>query len=234
LNKKREAVNHIILSAIGMIIILVMAFLPSHDPPVIADSGLFIVGTAFIIVCSSGFILALKPNLMRQFKWRSGDSIDGVKDRNVKVNFRGHHPDCNRFEVHTIKINSKVHCAGCTGLAIGSVISIILMSVCLVFQVDMAERTLKLFITGGLIIIIFNYTETIVTTRIALLHVISNAALITGLFAVVFGTFKLSGSAIYGIFGIILSLLFLYTRIRLSSWRHSKICDLCSEDCRVY
>ena len=234
MKKKRDVINFTLLSVIGIILILVMAFVSPSNSSEIEFLDLFFVGGAFIIICSCGFILALKPNLLRKFKWQLRDEPTSRKGRNEGINFSGHHPDCDCFQLHTLRVRDGTYCAGCTGLAIGSVISIILMGLFLIFQISLPERSLQLFVTGGLVVIILNYIETIYKKRIALLHVISNIAFVSGFLAIVLGTYMLSGRVIYGFFAIVLSSLFLFTRMRLSSWHHSRICDICNRGCKAY
>ena len=147
---------------------------------------------------------------------------------------QGHHPDCERFESHTIKIKDKVLCAGCTGLALGSIVSIFLMGVYILLPNEIPPTILHISIMPGMFLIALNYIETVIPTRKTLLHLISNIFLVIGFFFVVIGIFQSAGSVIYGIFGILMSFLWLDTRIRLSSWRHARICEDCGETCKVY
>jgi hypothetical protein len=147
---------------------------------------------------------------------------------------QGHHPDCDKFKSHVIKTKNKVICAGCSGLALGSIISIFLTSAYIVLPNKILPTILHIFIILGLVIIILNYIEIVIPIRNAHFHMIFNVFFVISFFLIIIGIFELTGSMIYGIFGVIISFLWLDTRILLSKWRHSEICKNCSETCKVY
>jgi hypothetical protein len=192
------------------------------------------VGGAFISSCILGISFAIKPNWIRK-SIKRGRHDENEQQAQMRTRKRqGHHPDCDKFKSHVIKTKNKVICAGCSGLALGSIISIFLTSAYIVLPNKILPTILHIFIILGLVIIILNYIEIVIPIRNAHFHMIFNVFFVISFFLIIIGIFELTGSMIYGIFGVIISFLWLDTRILLSKWRHSEICKNCSETCKVY
>lgn len=228
-------IYYLTLSTIGAALILIVARFSSSDTNnTIHLLDRMVVGVVFISSCVLGISLALRPNWIKRFTER--ESHDTKKQQpQTKLRGRlGHHPDCERFESHTIRIQDEVLCAGCTGLALGSIVSIFLMGVYILLPDEIPPTILHISIMPGMILIALNYIETVIPTRNTILHLFSNIFLVIGFFFVVVGIFQSTGSMIYGIFGVLIAFLWLDTRIQLSGWRHTRICKDCGETCKVY
>jgi hypothetical protein len=231
LNQKKIAVYYLILSVIGAaLMIVVSGFAPSNEHSFHLFDKL-VVGGAFILSCIGGICVAIKPHWIKSPKQGSHDE----KQHHIKVRgYQGHHPDCEQFTHHTIKIKNHILCPGCNGLALGSIISVFLMGIYIVFPNEVSPIILHSFIILGMILIALNYIEIVIPTRMAYLHLIFNVFLVISFFFIVISIFHLTGSTLYGMFAVLLSFLWLDTRIQLSNWRHSKVCLHCSEACKVY
>ncbi len=234
MNQKKSAIYYVILSTIGAMLLIVIPLFSASNINAIHIFDKLIVGGAFISSCILGISFAIKPNWIGRFIKR-GRHDENEQQSHMKTRKRqGHHPDCEKFKSHVIKTKNKVICASCSGLAVGSLISIFLMATYIFIPSEIPLTILYIFIILGLIIIILNYIEIVIPTRNARIHVIFNALLVISFFLIIIGIFELTGSIIYGIFGVIISFLWLDTRILLSKWRHSEICKSCSETCKVY
>lgn len=233
MNQKRNAFTYLILSIIGAILIIILIWFSSSNNNTINFYDKLLVGLVFIFCCLIGLSLAFKPNWLRNV---IRPDIQGPKHiNNTKNRARyGHHPVCEQFINHTIKFKNKILCAGCTGLAIGSIISIVLMAIYFVFFNEIPRTILLIFIIFGMILIAINFIEVIITIKNTGIHIVSNMSLVLGFFLVVVGMFQLTGVIIYGMFGIIISFLWLDTRIQLSKWRHNRQCSNCIEQCKAY
>ena len=147
---------------------------------------------------------------------------------------KGHHPDCDQFQNHTIRIDNKTLCAGCLGLSIGAILSIFLMILYIVIRGELSFTTFYFFMFLGLIIISLVYIEIMLPIRYTIIHVISNVFLVISFLLIVVCIFEITGNKIYGAVSILLSFLWLDTRIQLSNWRHTLICKNCDENCKMY
>ena len=117
--------QYIILSLIAALLLLLIASLNFSKNIIETNDRIFVSGL-FIISCLIGISLAFYPGWIRK---SIKERILGTKRKNIQKPARkreGHHPNCERFKNHTIKIKKNVYCAGCLGLVVGCVISIIL------------------------------------------------------------------------------------------------------------
>ena len=228
---KKKLFYYLILSIAAGFLILLLAFFSSPNTNVTTFyDRLLIVGIA-TIGCLSGVSLAFRPGWYRKPLHRT--HINNTNTKKIR-NRIGHHPDCNRFRSHTITINNKKICSGCLGLALGAVIAIILMIGYLFADIPKSIGIFYIFIISGLVIICFVYIEIILTKRSTIIHIVSNIFLMLSFLLLTIGIFEITGNRMYGIITVILSFLWLDTRIQLSKWNHSLICDNCKETCKMY
>ncbi len=234
LKQQRTLLFYLMLSIIGAVLIILISLLRS---PEIKNLHLFdrmFVGMVFIFACIFGFSLALNPNWIHRFVKRESNGHGNQKGHVLKIKRQGHHPDCEPFEGHTITINNKVRCAGCTGLALGSIASIVMMVFFIVSPNEIPPALLYFLIFLGMFLITFNYLVISMLKDNARLHLISNTLLVIGFLFIVIGVFEKTGSIAYSLLTVLLSFLWLDTRIQLSDWRHSLTCKCCGKDCQVY
>ena len=99
---------------------------------------------------------------------------------------------------------------------------------------EMNDNVTELFLTTGFIIIGLIFLKIMTMPKSASTHIISNVGLPLGFFFVVIGAFQLTGDVISGLIAVIISFLWLDTRIQISNWRHSIICKICKKECKVY
>ncbi len=100
------------------------------DQNIVHMSDKLVVGGAFIISCIFGIYAAVKPDRIYP---KEGDG------QQSQIKIIGHHPDCEEFNNHVIKIKNTILCPGCYGLALGAVISILLMSGYIVFPIEIQQ-----------------------------------------------------------------------------------------------
>jgi hypothetical protein len=217
-----------------MFSLIVVAILSDSNTESIGFNDKLIVGGTFISSAVFGISCALKPNWLKRTINRKRGIMDQKQNLKYKIEYRGHHPACEHFRNHTIRFKDKTKCAGCTGLAFGSIISIVLMSFYVLSQTKIPSIVSYLFILLGFILIATNYIEMSILMRNGSVHLIFNFLFVVGLFFVVIGVFEGSSSIIYGILGVIISILFLDSRIQLSNWHHVEVCNNCRLQCGAY
>jgi hypothetical protein len=211
--------------------IVTLALYETPEADTVDSQEKLLVGGAFIGSCVLGISLAIWPGWFR----RSGGGGHGTRgDKTGGRGRLGHHPDCDLFQAHVIWTKGKSLCAGCTGLALGSVASILLTIVYLVLPLDIQPTILHGLMVLGIVLVVVTYIEIVAPARNVLVHVTTNILLVVGFFSLVIGSFQLTGSLAYGLLGVVISFLLLDTRIQLSSWRHNRICANCRESCKVY
>lgn len=230
--KKNYVFYYLILSiAAALLTILITLFIPFNINTVGWYDKLFL-SVIIIIGCLYGCTLAFHPSWLKKYKKTKEPTK--INQKTTKRKREGHHPDCKKFENHTILINEKKICTGCLGLSLGCITAIILVIIYLNFDIIWSSVILHFFIFVGLVMIFLSYIETILPRKNKVFHIISNITLVLGFLLVTIGIFQITGNKIYGLIGIILSVLWLDTRIQLSNWRHSLICSTCIEKCKMY
>jgi len=234
LKKKNDIFSYIFLSFVAAILIIVLVYFDASKTNVINFYDKLFVAGFVIIGCIFGISLAFFPRWYKK-SLKSSKKSQYKKHKIVASRDRkGHHPDCNEFKNHVIRINKKVFCSGCIGLAIGAFSSIILVIIYLAVNSKITLIISFFLIYIGLILITFNLIEIIIPYRHKIIHIFSNIFIMIGFLMIVIGVFEITGSKTYAVISIIFTFLWLNTRIQLSNFRHSMICDKCKEKCKMY
>ena len=234
MKQKNHILYYIILSALSAFLILVITFFSSSNVNTIEIHDKLLVGAVFITSCIFGITLVKYPGwLRRKTGHRYHDSVK-KQTQKITVKYKGHHPDCGRFCSHTVITKNKTYCAGCLGLAIGSTISIILVIIYISITLRQNLNLFYFLMFLGFIIIVFTYVEIMLPIRYAIIHVASNIFFVIGFLLITIGIIETTGNKIYGMISILLSFLWLDSRIQLSNWQHTKICQSCNKNCKIY
>ena len=224
---------YLVLSVIAVVLLIILIVTTPSQTVTIGLPEKFFVAVVFITSCIFGISLALFPGWLRK-SFRLNDQHVHAQSKKTERHYKGHHPDCDAFQSHTITIKNRVLCAGCLGLIIGSLISIVAI-VIIIFFIDSFQISLLygFFILGFLILAVV-YSEIVVSVRYAIVHVISNSMLVVSFLFFTLGVFHITGNTVYGVMVILFSFLWLDTRIQLSNYSHKRICQLCTENCKMY
>jgi hypothetical protein len=222
----------LILSIIASFLLLVLVFFsPSNETAIDILDRLFL-GCLFVLICIFGITIAFHPRwYKRAFRIKEVEKSE-KQIQKIKRNRRGHHPDCKEFRDHIIITKKKTLCAGCLGLSLGSIISIVLMISYIVL--GSFSFNFMFFVLFGLILVFLVYLEMIFRIKNSILHMMSNVIFIIGFLIITIGVFEITGSIIFSIFTIIILLLYLVTRIQISVYIHGSICNKCKEKCKMY
>jgi hypothetical protein len=211
--------------------IVILALYGATEGDSVESHERLLVAGAFMGSCVLGISLAIWPGWFR----RSGGGHPGAHGKIAGGRGRlGHHPDCKSFQSHVLRTKARALCAGCTGLALGSLVSILLTSVYVILPLGVQPAILHALIALGILLVIVSYVEIAAPARNVLVHVTANTLLVVGFSSLVIGTFQLTGSLAYGLLAVVISFLLLDTRIQLSNWRHSRVCTDCRESCKSY
>ena len=234
MKQRNLAIQYIIFSIIAAILLLFAAFLNISNQNRLELNEILFVSIFFIISCIIGISLTKYPGwIRRNFKFKTNGSINHNSKKLLRKRI-GHHPDCEQFKSHTIKIRNKIYCAGCFGLAISSLISICLIIIYISFSIDISSEIFHYLLIFGFIMIGFIFLEITLNKRNTYIHIISNSLLIISFLIIFISITEITGDIIYGMISIVLSFLWLDTRIQLSNWNHSKICKSCNKTCKMY
>ena len=193
---------------------------------------IFVTGI-FFISCIFGISIAIHPNWWKKNK-QNTNHLSNLKRPKTSKPFQGHHPDCYMFKNHILIIKNKTQCAGCLGLILGALTSIILIIFYLIFPLKLSINYFYMFFILGIIILILVYIEILFLRRNKSVHIILNTLLILSFLSITISVLEITKNMIYSILTILLCFLWLDTRIHLSNQKHKDICKNCDKECKSF
>lgn len=224
---------YLLLSITAIILILIMVIAkPNTTNTNNYVDKLFVAGI-FFINCIFGISIAIYPSWWKKNKQKTNHTTN-LKRPQTRRSFQGHHPDCNMFKNHIIFIKNKPRCAGCLGLIIGALTSILLIILYLTIPLKLSINIYYILLIIGIIILIFIYIEILLLKRNKVVHILLNSLLILSFLTITISVLEITKNSIYTILTILLSYLWLDTRIYLSNQKHQSICQSCIQECKSY
>ena len=188
-----DMIYFVFLSIVAFILLIIISFYGYlEDVNVDFYDRILILGL-FYSICIFGITLAFYPRWYKKFLSFKDNEINNVKVNKIKKKLIGHHPDCDKFRNHIIRIKNKYYCAGCLGLAIGSVSSIIFGFIYLIFH-DFFLFSYYIYILIGILFIVITYIEILFPMRNSYFHVALNTFFIIGFLLITLGILELSGN----------------------------------------
>ena len=227
---KKNVYYYFILSIVAVFFIIILSLFEPVETKYFGIYDKYFVAVFIILVYILGLSLAIYPRWYKKSK-----RVINKKKQVEKIirNRKGHHPDCEQFKNHILKFKNKTFCAGCFGLAIGSIVSISLILIYLLTSVNFtAFYPLVLII--GFIFVFQIYLEIIISKRNSIVHMFSNVLHVTGFLIIAISILEITNSVPYTIIAILFSFLFFNTRVQLSLYNHNLVCKKCKYDCKMY
>ena len=199
-----------------------------------------VVGTVFSVICVLGILAGIFPSKCSSaFHFRKAKRGEFTKEPvelpKEVLAFSGHHPDCGNFGAHVFQIRNKVFCAGCIGLILGAVLSLLGAALYFFLNLSLWSNYLLVFWIGfvgvscGLLQYhLFNWGKSSI-------HLFVNTFFVLGVFLLLIGVDAITQNALFDFYLVALSVFWLYTRIMLSQLDHRKVCTNCGvKKCEFY
>jgi hypothetical protein len=187
------------------------------------------IGSIFATICLLGIAAVFYPRScsdVLSLKKTETELFSKVETRNNKVPiaFMGHHPDCGRFSTHTIHAFGRVLCASCTGLCLGALFA--LTGTVLYFFVGWNDGLIGLLaVLVGQIGVLFGFIQFKFKGYV---RVFLNTFFAFAAFLTLAGIDGLAENMLIDLYVIALILFWLLTRIQISQWNHSRMCQACN------
>lgn len=242
MNNKRKnedvlTIGYMCVSLVGLCLLAVLTFY-SNTRNVSLKSQKQLILIVFIAICLLGTVAGFSPSSCSKifhFKARS-NAIPNKENSNEEdlMDFMGHHPSCKYFSSHVLRINERFYCAGCTGLAIGAIFSIVGSFLFLLIDFPTGNMSTFTFWVGFLMSItgLFQYNLRVNNN---LLHLMLNVVYVKGTFLLLVSVNHLNGNFFLDLYLLTLIIYLIITRISMSGVEHKKICGKCSlTTCRFY
>ncbi len=215
--KKRIQIQYISISIIGLILLSQMLFRETTSIAVPYQSSLFL--GFFVIICFIGFIASVSPNILR-LKSHSAQSNPDI---------RGHHPDCENFQPHILVFKNVVYCAGCSGLAIGAILSLIIIMLYIIFGLMSLSQEF-VFWFGGLFLTL-GMLQHFIDLESSVVHFFLNIILVCGVAMIIITVDFMRTSIFINLYTLAITLFWISSRIRISQEEHIDTCNQCSLTC---
>ncbi|MCW3981586.1 MAG: hypothetical protein NWE81_00490 [Candidatus Bathyarchaeota archaeon] len=228
----------IALSLAGLILVASLTLLlPAADPSDPWRRQL--VGASFSLICILGILAGAFPSrCSTMFHFKKGRQKSTSQDVDAafgeSVGFRGHHPDCDHFSAHVIQVGDWVFCAGCVGLMLGAGLSLLgVVTFFFLGQPMQANHSLPFW--AGFVGVAFGLLQYhVFNWGRASVHLIVNTYFVFGVFLLLVGIDGGTQNLTIESYLLVLSVLWIFTRILLSQIDHRKTCKACSvQDCRI-
>ncbi len=187
-----------------------------------------LIGSLFSAICIAGIIAAFRPNkCSERFGPEETQSLE--LDRLPDQQKEGHHPDCGKFSDHMIASSKRVVCAACSGLALGAFLAF-LGALFYFSGGNVSAETGKPMLIAGSILVPLGLAR---LKSKGFVRLSLNVAFVCGAFLVLAGVDILARNLFFDLFVIGLIGLWIWTRIILSEWDHTRTCSSCTQDCSL-
>ena len=230
-----------ILAAGAIIITLIvtgMAFVGAIGPPTGfgVDSDVVRVAFAFILVtsCLIGLVIASRPwdREVRGSQMSGEDGYDPPGDGEPIGPFIvAHHPDCGRFEEHTIMIGGRSRCAGCVGLFLGSLMGLPVAGLLAFDALPEGQGVRMVVVTFGAVFVVLGVGEERFKPWSVLTHTAVTGLLVLG--TIILASMMMDSGLILGLSSIAYAFSILAIRMEISKLRHREICLRCIDGCSL-
>jgi hypothetical protein len=187
-----------------------------------------VVGSVFGAVCVLGIIGGLYPRscssvLDFQKLDRTAQSSSGL---NVST-FKGHHPTCGCFSSHLLHFGERRFCATCSGLVVGAVVVLFGVGFFFFGNIGIMEAD-SLLVVAGAVGVAFGLLHPSVFRLRGVVRFFASTVFVVGAFLVLVSVEDAVKNTSIDLFLVLLSVLWILTKVSFSRWEHQQICSHCS------
>ena len=150
---------------------------------------------------------------------------------NNSSDYKGHHPNCVKYDAHRIKFGENYLCAGCTGLTIGGILAI--LGSIVYFYSGVVFIYAEISFNLGLVLVILGLIQHKIDFDNPILHVMLNIGFVIGSFLLLASLDYLFTNNLYGLYLLGMIIFWINTRIKLSQYDHYLTCKSCDDSCNL-
>ncbi len=216
----------VVVCIFGLLTVLALLFQPgSHK--IYPQFSRALIGSLYASLCLVGVIAIFFPkNCERAFIFdpthpseNEGESAESRK----KIQFSGHHPDCQHFSPNRLIIKKTTLCASCSGLLVGA--SAALVGTIFYFFLGFMPVAGFMFLLVGYACLFFGLFQFRFGGYVKF---VANALFVFGSFLTLTAIDNLSANLSIDLYAFGLIIFLLLTRIYISQWNNKRICAKCS------
>ena len=237
MQRKANSTTALIALVISLAGLCLLPILLINSPPaILIPWQTQLIGSIFTLICVVGIVAGVSP---RHCSLSFRASREGVEEKTQdpktepasNIQKRGHHPTCDSYSGHVLKLQSRVLCAGCTGLVTGAVIAI--CGTVLFFFVNLRFFDPYLMFWIGFIFVALGLNQHVAYRMFAVnlgnARFIVNILFVLGPFLLLASLVQISNNLIIAGYLLLLTLYWIFTRILMSQRSHRLICRCCTE-----
>jgi membrane-bound ClpP family serine protease len=150
------------------------------------------------------------------------------------MRFVGHHPTCENFSAHILQFGSKIYCAGCTGLVLGAIISLLGILLYSFHDYNFGGNAALIFWVGFISVVCGLLQYHIPNGNSGLVHFFLNVTFVLGAFLLLVGVNNITSNFILEVYLLALTTYWIIARIIFSQIEHRKICATCLQSCSYF
>jgi hypothetical protein len=186
----------------------------------------FLVGSLYSLVCLFGIVAIFYPQKCQNtFTFRQNATLESKSQtgEGSDLIFKGHHPNCKKFEGNRIKIYRFVFCSACLGLLIGAIFAMIGTMFYFFFGTPfpLANPGILFVGSGGMLLGIVQFVFR------SYVKLFVNSLFVVGSLLMLISADLIGGSLLIDLYVVGMIVFLLLTRIMLSEWNNRKICLEC-------
>lgn len=234
-NKKHDNLTIIFLVVTSVFGLFMSIFFVAY-PLIPKDDFAFrnlTVGSSFCAICILGIFAALFPgscSTIQDFERRNRDDQSSpiVHEKNL----RAHHPSCENFSTHVLRVGKREFCATCAGLLVGASAAII-GTIIYFFGGFRVGEPYTLASVGGFAVILGLLQSALPKLSSGPARFFASAVFVVGCLLMLVSLDEAVKNIAIDLFFIAVSLLLIMTKVAFSQRDHRQTCSQCTaESCR--
>lgn len=170
----------------------------------------------FALICAFGIVAGVSPSTL---SFSKAERVDGY-------GVAGHHPDCGLFAGHTVPLFGSQRCAGCTGLVIG-----VLLSLAGIFFLSPFHLIGETTVWVGVLLVGLGLAQHFIDLGNGWVHLWLNISLVLGSWFMFDYISGLMLGLPVQVYFLLVTVFWIWARIRLSQFTHVGVCAGCTEHC---
>lgn len=179
-------------------------------------------GSIFATVCVAGVVAVVHPP-------RCAKAGHITREEGIVTGYQGHHPTCGRFTSHVLQFRNRTLCAGCSGLVVGALVSLV-GSLYFFIDTRLGSTSVIVYSLGVAFVVLGILQYSLLRTKHGVIHFLTNVLFVVGTVLLLIGFNEINGSVlIFYLFAIIV--FWIIARIVLSQVEHERVCRRCGRRC---
>lgn len=216
------------ISCLGLLVVILLVFSPSSSHSILWQKQ--IISLIFASLCFFGAIAVFLPNKCSKIAFgdiQNKDEIINLSSERfssiigIKL-IHGHHPSLKSFSQHEYRIRNKSICAGCFGLFIGAILSIVGIIAYNLLNIDFSIFAQSL-VGLGVVAVALSVFSPIFYSSSSVIRILLNTSFILGMLFILVGIDSLISRLEINLFLVGLFVFWMMTRIFVSKHNHEKI-----------